>query len=313
MESLVSAADLDALLAPIEQRATDPRAGIFGPGSITWRINRESAVFLGAGRAALLQLAHPWVAAALAQHSTLLADPVARFHNTFRIVYTMIFGTRVQALTASRHLHRLHTRIQGELPDPVADWPHRSHYEANEVAALRWVYATLVEGAVLSYECVLPLTSSEREQYYQESKTIAALFGIPAAALPPDWAGFTAYVAETTQSGTLGVGPVARRLADAVLSGAGSRIHPPSWYRALTAAWIPEPLRSAFGLMLDEGAAARALRRLPRIYRALPDAFRFVGPWHEAQARLRGRGPGVVARTSNRFWIGQAELPFSGA
>jgi len=313
MESLVTGADLESLLAPVEQRSDDPRAGVFGPGSITWRVNRESAVFLGAGRAALLQLAHPWVAAALAQHSTLLADPVARFHNTFRIVYTMIFGTRAQALAASRHLHRLHTRIRGELPDPVADWPHRTHYEANEVAALRWVYATLVEGALVSYECVLPLTGAEREQYYQESKTIAALFGISAAALPADWHAFTAYVTETTQSGTLGVGQVARRLADAVLSGAGSRIHPPRWYRALTAAWIPEPLRTAFGLSVDERSVARIRGRLPRIYRALPAALRFVGPWHEAQARLRGRKPGMLASTSNRFWIGQAELPFNSA
>jgi len=46
--------------------------GIFGAESVSWRINCESALFLGAGRAALLQLAHPWVAAALDQHSSLL-------------------------------------------------------------------------------------------------------------------------------------------------------------------------------------------------------------------------------------------------
>lgn len=312
MESLVSATDLESLLVPIERATTDGRDGIFGPGSMTWRVNRESAVFLGAGRAALLQLAHPWVATALAQHSSLLTDPIARFHNTFRIVYTMIFGTRSQALAAARHLHRLHTRIQGELPEAVAAWPQDAHYEANEVAALRWVYATLVEGAILSYECVLPLSDAERDAYYQESKTMAALFGIPPAALPADWAAFTAYVVETAQSGTLGVGPTARRLGDAVLSGAGSWIRPPRWYRALTAGWIPEPLRSGFGLSLDERAAGRARRWLPSVYGTLPAALRFVGPYQEAAARLRGRAPGFSARTSNRFWIGQAALPFSG-
>lgn len=316
MESLVSRPGLESLLAAIERETPGPSAGIFGPGSVTWKINRESAVFLGAGRAALLQIAHPWVAAALAQHSMVLGDPIARFHNTFRIMYTMIFGTLDQALAASRHLHCLHTRIQGELPEPVAAWPRGARYEANEVAALRWVYATLVESAVLAFESVLPLAADEREAYYQQSKTLAALFGIPAAALPADWAGFAAYNEAMLRSGELGVSPASRFLAHAVLSGAGSRvcgfrIHPPRWYRALTAAWIPQLLRDAFGLTTDDRAVARARRRLPRIYRVLPTAVRFVGPFHEAQARLRGRTPGFPVRASNRFWIGEPELPFS--
>src|SRR6204780_4898177 len=83
----VSPDESEALLAAVEARTTNPNAGIFGPESMSWRINRESALFLGAGRAALLQLAHPWVATALAQHSSLLARPIARFHNTFRILF----------------------------------------------------------------------------------------------------------------------------------------------------------------------------------------------------------------------------------
>ncbi|HEX4007554.1 MAG TPA: oxygenase MpaB family protein [Acidobacteriaceae bacterium] len=310
-ESLVARPDLESLLRAIVDRAADPRIGIFGPGSVTWKINRESAVFLGAGRAALLQLAHPWVAAALAQHSSLLADPLARFHNTFRIVYTMIFGTLGQALAASRHLHTLHAGIQGELPQSVAAWPQGAHYEANEIAPLRWVYATLVESAVLAYECVLPLAPALREQYYQESKTMAALFGIPPAALPADWPAFAAYNQQMHASDQLGVSPASFSMAQAVLTGAGSWIHPPPWYRALTAAWMPARPRAGFGLPADPDAVARAQRWLPRMYRVLPATVRYVGPWHEAQARLRGRPPGPLTRLNNRFWIGQPTLPFS--
>ncbi|MGC2637881.1 MAG: oxygenase MpaB family protein [Acidobacteriaceae bacterium] len=312
MSSLVSGSDLESLLGVIAAETPDPRAGIFGPGSVTWTINRESAVFLGAGRAALLQIAHPWVAAALAQHSSLLGDPIARFHNTFRVVYTMVFGTLGQALTAARRLHTLHTGIQGELPESVASWPRGVHYEANEIDALRWVYATLVESAVLAYEWVLPLAANQREEYYQHSRIMAALFGIPAAALPADWSAFAAYTGEMmTRPHVLGVTPASRTLAQAVLSGAGAWIHPPHWYRALTAAWIPEPLREAFGLCLDSRAANRARRWLLPVYLTLPPMMRFVGPYHEALARLRGRNPGLVARATNRFWIGQPALPFS--
>ncbi len=155
-DGLVTRDDLEALLAHVERRTANPRAGICGPDSISWRINRESALFLGAGRAALLQLAHPWVAVALEQHSSLMRDPIARFHGTFRVVFTMIFGTKEQAFGAARWLHGLHTRIEGALPDAVAGYAGESRYEANFVPALRWVYATLVHSAVTAYEFMLP-------------------------------------------------------------------------------------------------------------------------------------------------------------
>src|SRR5579862_4638246 len=112
----VSEANIEALLSELGRLPGEPRCGFFGPGSVTWCVNRESAVFLGAGRAALLQLAHPWVAASLLEHSNLKNDAIGRFHSTFRVIYTMVFGTRAQALAASRQLHRFHSEIRGELP-----------------------------------------------------------------------------------------------------------------------------------------------------------------------------------------------------
>jgi uncharacterized protein (DUF2236 family) len=79
----VSPADSRSLQALLKQLPGEERHGFFGPGSVSWQVNRESAVFLAAGRAALLQLAHPWVASALAQHSSLLHDAVGRFHPRF--------------------------------------------------------------------------------------------------------------------------------------------------------------------------------------------------------------------------------------
>ena len=165
----VSRHDLERHIATAQQRVVQPIEGIFGPDSATWRINRESALFLGAGRAALLQLSHPWVATSLDQHSSLLAKPIARFHNTFRVVFTMIFGTAPQAFRAARSLYQIHTRITGELPANVAGYTAGSRYEALQLPALLWVYATLIESAVIAYECVLPpLTPDQREAYYEE-------------------------------------------------------------------------------------------------------------------------------------------------
>lgn len=310
----VSRVDSDVLIAAVQRGATDAQAGLFGPESASWRVNREAAVFLGAGRAALLQLAHPWVATALQQHSDLMQKPIARFHNTFRIVFTMIFGTAQQATAAARHLYQLHTHIQGELTQAAGAHPRGEHYEANETAALRWVFATLVESAVLAYDCVLPeLNAEKHEAYYRDSVRMAALFGLQTSDLPPDWGAFVAYCRAMESSLELGVTASARTMAQGLLRGAGSWIKPPRWYRALTAEWLAPRFREEFGLEFgpDEAAAAAKARvRLPLVYRRLPRTLRFVGPWHEAQARLRGRAAGPVSRINTRFWIGQWNLPF---
>jgi uncharacterized protein (DUF2236 family) len=310
----VSPAESESLLTAVAAKVVDPNAGIFGPDSLAWRINGESALFLGAGRAALLQLAHPWVAAALAQHSNLLHRPIVRFHNTFRIVFTMVFGSLGQALGAARHLYALHTRIRGELPEDTAGWKRGVHYEANEIGALRWVFATLVESAVMGYECALgPLEAAEREQYYAESKTLAGLFGLPVQALPGSWETFAEYIRQMHASNEMGVSSEARLYAARLLAGAGSWIRPPFWFRALTGSWLPARFRDEFSLNFgpaEQSAAASATRWLPRIYRRLPARLRFVGPRQQAQARLARRPAGLLTRMSNRFWIGDPLLPF---
>lgn len=314
--SFVSPGMSEALLAAIERATLDPQAGIFGPHSMIWKISRESALFLGAGRAAIMQLAHPWVATAIEQHSRVMSQPIARFHNTFRIVFAMIFGSLEQALAAARYLYALHTRIRGEMTEDVAAYPRGSHYEANEIAALRWVFATLVESAVLGYEFIMPpLTVEERETYYAEWKLLAALFGLPPESLPCDWAAFLAYCRETEQSNVLGVSGAAREMGQNILAGAGSWIKPPRWYRALTTKWLPERFRVEFRLTLDQAeddAIARARNWLPGAYHHLPEALRCVGPWHEARHRLRRQPLGALVRWNNQFWIGQPRLPFAG-
>ncbi len=311
----VSRHDLEHHIAAAEQCVTNPIEGIFGPDSISWRINRESALFLGAGRAALLQLAHPWVAAALDQHSSLLANPVARFHNTFRFVFTMIFAAAPQAMRTARSLYQMHTRITGDLPGNVAGYAKGSRYEALQVPALLWVYATLIESAVIAYECVLhPLTPEQREAYYAESKILAGLFGLPPDALPPNWSSFQAYVAEMCDSQALGVSDRSRFMAQRIMTGTGSWIHIPRWYRSLTTEWLPPRFREEFALIFgpeDQMRSQMAHRFLPRVYAKLPLSLRYVGPYLEAHARMSNRNPGLLVRRSNQFWIGQPRMPFA--
>jgi uncharacterized protein (DUF2236 family) len=165
---------------------------------------------------------------------------------------------------------------------------------------------------VLAYEFVLPpLTLSDRGQYYAESKRMAALFGISSEALPEDWTGFLQYTAKMFDSSQLSVDAGALALSRSVMSGAGTWLRPPHWYRALTSYWLPPRLRAAFALPFgprEEEAVYSAGRWLPRLYPSIPAALRYVGPFHEANARLRGRPLGLLTRKSNSFWMGQSTL-----
>jgi len=218
--TLVSETELELALDLVRAEAAGSIPGVFGPASVTWRIDREAVIFLGAGRALLLQLAHPWVAAAIAEHSRTFADPIGRFHRTFDIVFAMVFGSLDRALIASRQLHRRHGMIVGHMREAVGPFAAGSSYCANDVAALRWVHATLVETALIAHDLVLPSFSpEERERYWSESKRFGALFGLTPADLPADWAGFAAYNATMARSETLTVSAAACDIAAQIFAG----------------------------------------------------------------------------------------------
>jgi uncharacterized protein (DUF2236 family) len=314
---IVTEADLEAQLAIVRTAAVGGPAGIFGPDSVAWRLDREASVFLGAGRALLLQLAHPWVAAAIAEHSGALADPIGRFQRTFNITLTMMFGTADEAIAAARRLYRRHSGIHGVLTKGTGAFPAGSRYWANEVAALRWVNATLTETAPLVYELIGPrLSIEDRERYYSESLLFAALFGIPQDALPQSSAGFVQYIDEMLGSDVIAVSDAARCIAAELFAGGGTLWRMPNWYRALTASLLPPRLRRDFGLTYgpaEERSVERALAVLTRFYPWIPPPLRYVAPYQEALARLAGRErPGPLTQALNRFWIGQSSMALGG-
>jgi uncharacterized protein (DUF2236 family) len=285
---------LERELERLQAEQTDPRAGFFGPDSKLWEVNRSSAVFLGAGRAALLQLAHPWVATAIEQHSHTRRAPVGRFQRTFARVFAMVYGDRDSALDAARKVHAVHSHIEGQLAAG-------GRYLANDPDALLWVHATLWDTSVRMFEeIVRPLAPQEKELYYAETRRFAALFGIPERRLPRDWQAFTRYV-EGMLEGGLRVLPGAAEMGRFVLHPLHPALAPlMRRYRVWTAHFLPPQLARDFGLgdELDKAEqAASSLRQLRRLYPLLPRRLRYLPAYLEAQRRLEGR--------EGRDWLGE--------
>ena len=127
---------------------------LFHPTSVTWRINQEPALLLGGGRALLMQLAHPGVAASVAEHSDFRQRPLTRLIRTLELTLALTFGTREEALAAARQINAVHQRVRG------------LGYSATDPRLLLWVHATLIDSALVTYEAfVAPLAAADRETY----------------------------------------------------------------------------------------------------------------------------------------------------
>jgi len=306
--------DLEALLDRVRASAPDPRAGLFGPGSKLWEVNRHSIAFLGAGRAALLQLAHPWVAWGVEQHSRTRDDPVGRFQRTFFHVFRMVYGDLDTALSAARAVHRIHERITGSIGAAAGPFAARSAYRANQPDALLWVHATLWDTSIRCFELVVrPLSIEERRAYYEETKRFAWLFGIPDAVLPPSWEAFDAYVQGMLASDVLTVtGPAARMagfLFQPIVPGTGALLRR---YDEVTAWLLPERIAGDFGLARGGDAGRRrfdaTVARLRKVWPWLPERLRYLPAYLEARRRIEGRaGRDPVGDLLNRLLVGRAQ------
>lgn len=309
----VTAEDLERSLRWAAEQAPSEPAGLFGPESASWRIDREAILFLAAGRALLMQLAHPWVAQGVLDHSRSLDDPFGRFHRTFSAMFSFVFGSLGQALGAARRLHRRHEAIRGTLSEAAGPFASGSPYCANHLPALRWVLITLTDGALAARDAVLPpLAPGLRDRYVAERGRMGAMFGIAPGTLPRDWDSFVAERDRWLACEELTVTGPARQIAERLV------IHPPlplgrAAFRNVTALLLPERLRLDYGLPFGSAErrnAERTLAWLRRVYPILPSALRLVGPYREAIGRLEGRArPTPLTRALNRFWIGAPALP----
>jgi uncharacterized protein (DUF2236 family) len=287
---------------PDPSQMTDPRittdqaidpdlAGLYGPASEAWALNREAMLLLGAGpRALLLQLAHPQVAAGVADHSDFRADPWARLDGTLRSYLRIVYGTGTAARAEIRRLNALHATITGPT------------YRARDPELALWVHATLVDSTIVAADRWLePLTRERRARYYAETVPIGRAFGIPADLLPVDLDAFEVYVRDAIgPGGPVRVGALARELADIVLHPPLGPIVPalaglPPWTYAWTL-WpaiglLPGSIRDGYELRWgpSERLVSAWLLAGWRFWSSiLPAGFRQMPQARAADGRIRG-------------------------
>ncbi|OUS25169.1 hypothetical protein A9Q99_21425 [Gammaproteobacteria bacterium 45_16_T64] len=313
-KNTVTREDLLAQLEEMKSAVIDDNAGIFGPGSMFWQIGKYSSSFLGAGRAALLQVAHPWVANGIKQHSRTVDDPMSRFRGTFSNVFTMVYGNIDQVMNSALNVHNIHTRIIGEIEQDSGAFKQGSRYDANSIDAMIWVHATLWETSVKMYELVVgPLSQQEKEQYYRETKMFAYLFGIPESRLPRNWGEFIDYNEAMWESDQLQVEAAGKEIASFIFH-INPLLRPVlAPYEVMTSLMMPERLREQFE-MPEDNTANRAmyescLKVIQKTYPLMPRRVRYFPAYIEARRRLKGlHDPDWLTATMNKAMLGRARL-----
>lgn len=250
-------------------------AGLFGPGSLTWRVNSEMVLLAGGGRALLLQVGHPLVAAGVAQHSGYEEDPWGRLFRTLDLTTRIVFGDAGDSAAASRRLDRVHSTVTGLADDGTP-------YEARSPDLLLWVWATLVETSMLVYtRYVHPLTAAELNAYYVEQTRFAAACGVPEGHWPRGYAEFAEWFDGVVHR-ELRVTEAARDVARATLRPAVPLAARPAFeaLNLVTIGLLPPTLREAYGLEWGAGrermlaASTAAIRHLlpvlPSLLREFP-------------------------------------------
>jgi uncharacterized protein (DUF2236 family) len=258
--------------------------GLFGPQSLTWRVNKEGILLFGGGTALILQLAHPLVAAGVSQHSNYREDPWGRLYRTLDVVTKITFGSTKTSEAAAAGLCEVHGRVRGASLEKGGRYPAGTRYDARNPDLVMWVHATLVRTTLDVYQLYVgPLTIGEQRQYYDEQKLLAEKFGVPIHRQPATFADFNEYFADMVEN-ELAVTDALRDVVDATLN-------PPLPFftrplvEALNLAsvgMLPPGLREELGLpwgasrerLLEASRVLvrRALPALPSLLREFPPA-----------------------------------------
>jgi uncharacterized protein (DUF2236 family) len=275
------------------QRETTNPIGkrFFSPDTMIWQVDREMVLLAAGGRALLMQLAHPKVAAGVADHSHFKNDPLGRLRRTMSAMWSIVFDESSEARASLEQVKSVHRRIHGIISPPES-LPFGTQYDALDVELLLWVHATLIDSAMVAYEFfVRPFEPDEKSRYYDDSKKLAYLFEIPEMLVPSSLTDFNNYMERILAGDEIAVGTIAHSLAEEIL-------YPSPWvlkpgaplFRLITGGLLPERLRKAYGLDWNERRERKfwlIAKWIRRLLPLVPSPLRIVPSARHAEKTAR--------------------------
>ncbi len=154
---------------PVERRPD----GLFGPGSVAWRVHGDVlSMMVGGITGLLLQMLLPEVLAGVWDHSGFRADMHGRLRRTARFLALTTFGSRDDALAQIARVNAIHARLAGTLPDGTP-------YRVDDPAALAWVHATETVSFIGAWMRLREpaMTVADQDRYFAEMAEVGERLG----------------------------------------------------------------------------------------------------------------------------------------
>jgi uncharacterized protein (DUF2236 family) len=154
---------------PVARRAD----GLFGRGSVSWRVHGDvTSMMVGGVTGLLLQMLHPAVLAGVWDHSNFRTDMHGRLRRTARFIALTTYGGRADAEAAIARVRGIHDRVRGVLPDGSPYW-------ANDPALLAWVHVTETTSFLNAWVRYAEprMAARDQDRYFAEMAVVAAALG----------------------------------------------------------------------------------------------------------------------------------------
>jgi uncharacterized protein (DUF2236 family) len=170
-------------------RADPQDSGLFGPGSVTWRVLSEPVMWVAGLRAMYLQALHPRVMKGTWQNTAFAKPDQAwgRFTRTVEFVRVRTYGTTAEVERLGARLRKVHASLRGVDGDG-------QEFRLDEPELLLWVHcAEIGSYAEIARRSGVHVTPAELDAFVDEQRRSAAVVGLDPATVPASMAELHGY------------------------------------------------------------------------------------------------------------------------
>lgn len=167
--------------------SVDPNElGLFGPGSVSWQLHAEPAMWLAGIRSLYLQALHPRAVAGIVQNSDFRADPLGRLVRTANFVGAATYMPRDEVARHAARVRAVHRSLRGTYDG--------KSFRIDEPELLLWVHCAEVSSFLtVVRRAGFPLTEAHADQYLAEQRSSAQLVGLDPDEVPGSVAAMRRY------------------------------------------------------------------------------------------------------------------------
>ena len=156
---------------------TDHR-GLFGPGTVTWRIHSDPLIGLAALRSLALRVLHPEGLTGVLATAHRVDDPWDRLTWTLRQLGITTFGSGAEVAVAGARMRAVLMQVTGVTSNG-------EQYRGDDPDLLLWLHCCQVASLVeVTRRGGLQLTDAEHETYVREQQRMAAVWGLEPDQVP---------------------------------------------------------------------------------------------------------------------------------